>query len=53
LPDGTYSIDNKAFYVKIGDTAGAKPIVRNIGNRKELVIPMEGNSNSVKYTIIW
>lgn len=53
LPDGTYSIDNKAFYVKIGDTAGAKPLIRNTGNRKELVVPMDGKSNHVKYSIIW
>jgi hypothetical protein len=53
LPDGTYSVDNKAFYVKVSDAGGAKPVVRTVGNRKELVVPMEGNSNHVKYSIIW
>jgi hypothetical protein len=53
LADGTYSIDNKAFYVKIGQAGGAKPVVRDSGGRKELVIPMDGNATSVKYSIIW
>jgi hypothetical protein len=53
LPDGTYTVDNKAFYVRLGDTGGAKPEIRNAGNRKELVVPIDGKSNGVKYSLIW
>jgi hypothetical protein len=53
LADGTYTVDNKAFYVKLGDTGGAKPEIRNSGNRKELVVPIDGKSNGVKYSLIW
>ncbi|MDO1446878.1 DUF1080 domain-containing protein [Rhodocytophaga aerolata] len=53
LQDGTYTVDGKAFYVKVGDTGGAKPEIRNAGNRKELVVPIEGKSTGVKYSLIW
>ncbi len=53
MPDGTYTVDNKAFYVKVGDTGGAKPEIRNSGNRKELVVPIDAKSTGVKYSLIW
>jgi hypothetical protein len=53
LADGMYTVDNKAFYVKLGDTGGAKPEIRNAGNRKELMVPVDGKSNGVKYSLIW
>jgi hypothetical protein len=53
LADGTYTVDNKAFYVRLGDTGGAKPEIRNSGNRKELVVPIDGKSTGVKYSLIW
>lgn len=52
LDDGTYSVNNKSFYIKVGDT-GVKPVIREAGNRKELIVPVDGNATSVKYSIIW
>jgi hypothetical protein len=37
----------------LGDTGGAKPEIRNSGNRKELVVPIDGKSTGVKYSLIW
>ncbi len=53
LPDGTYTVNNKAFYIKMGDTGGAKPEIRSAGNRKELIVPIDGKSSGVKYSLIW
>jgi hypothetical protein len=51
VSDGMYSVNNKSFYVKVD--AGAKPVIRDSGNGKELLVPIEGNSTGVKYSIIW
>jgi hypothetical protein len=53
LSDGTYSINNKEYLVKVGE--GAKPVIRNSSNGKELVVPVSGldKGTSVKYSIIW
>ena len=48
LPDGTYLMDDKQFYVKI---LTGKAQIRDINGKKELLIPIEGNS--VKYSLIW
>ncbi|WP_114783016.1 family 16 glycoside hydrolase [Botryobacter ruber] len=37
---GMYLIDDKAYYVRLDDAGGAKPVIRNIGGRQELVIPV-------------
>jgi len=50
--NGLYVIDNKSYYVKINNAAGAKPLVRNVNNRQELLLPI-GNNSQVSYSIIW
>jgi hypothetical protein len=47
LPNGLYAIDDKQYYVKV---AGAKPTIREINGKKELIIAID---SSVKYSIIW
>jgi hypothetical protein len=52
LADGMYSVNNKSFYVKLADMK-LKPVIRDSGNHKELLVPIDGNNTSVKYSIIW
>ncbi len=52
LADGSYLVDNKSYYIKINNAAGAKPVVRTVNNRQELVVPVS-NGSQVSYSIIW
>jgi hypothetical protein len=49
MPDGSYAIDDKQYYIKTSDAV--KPLIRDVSGTKELVMPVQGNS--VKYSIIW
>ncbi|WP_158453729.1 DUF1080 domain-containing protein [Pontibacter korlensis] len=37
---GMYLVDGKAYYIRIDDAGGAKPLVRNAGGRQELLVPV-------------
>ncbi len=50
MEKGMYLVDNKAYYLQVEDAAGAKPIVRNMAGRQELVVPLK---NKVTYTILF
>lgn len=45
-----YLIDGKSYYIRVDDAGGAKPVVRNAGNQKELVVPVRGK---LSYSIIF
>jgi hypothetical protein len=48
LPDGTFAVDDKAYYIKVA--AGSKPVIRDVNGRKELVAPF---GQTLRYSIIW
>jgi hypothetical protein len=48
MPDGSFAIDDKQFYIKI--LSSDKPVIREINGKKELVIAV---NESIKYSIIW
>lgn len=47
MPDGSYAIDDRQYYVKTGLNA----TIREVNGVKELIAPIE--SNSLSYSIIW
>ena len=47
LTDGSYTIDDKQFYIK----TDAPATIRSVGGKKELVVKVEGSS--LKYSVIW
>lgn len=49
MPDGSYAINDQQYYIKI--LTEQIPIVREVNETTELVIPVNGNT--VKYEIIW
>jgi hypothetical protein len=49
LPDGSFAINDKQYYVKPG--AGMKPFIRDVNGKKELVTTF--TTPSLKYSIIW
>ena len=48
--DGLYVLDDKAYYVRIDDAGGAKPIVRESNGRKELILPVQ---SKISYSILF
>ncbi|WP_276500237.1 family 16 glycoside hydrolase [Terrimonas pollutisoli] len=50
LGNGLYLLDDKSYYLKIEDGSEAKPMVRDAGEKKELVIPIK---NKIKYIILF
>lgn len=55
LADGSYAINDKQYYLQLTDAAGAKPLIRNVNNRQELLIPVSGTDKgkTIKYAIMW
>ncbi|WP_207435775.1 family 16 glycoside hydrolase [Sabulibacter ruber] len=37
---GMYLVDDKAYYVRLDDAANAKPVVRSVNGRQELIVPV-------------
>lgn len=50
LKSGLYAIDDKAYYIRVDDAAGAKPVVRTVGDRQELIVPIQ---QKLTYSIIF
>jgi hypothetical protein len=50
LGNGLYAIDDKSYYIRIDDAAGAKPVVRDAGGKQELIIPIQ---KKLTYSIIF
>ena len=48
--DGTYLVDDKSYYLRIEDAAGAKPIIRDLNGRKELIVPVR---SKLSYSILF
>lgn len=49
MPDGSFAVNDKEYYVKV--SGGAKPIIREVNGHKELItsFPLQ----ALKYSIIW
>jgi len=45
-----YLVDGKAYYLRLDDAKGVKPVVRDVNGRKELVVPVR---NKVGYSILF
>ncbi len=54
LADGSYVVNDKEYYVKV-EAGAAKPVVRTVNNRQELLVPVSGadKGTTLKYSIIW
>jgi hypothetical protein len=48
MPDGSYAIDDKQYYVRV---SGATPVIRTVNGKKELVVKFA--QQPVKYSIVW
>lgn len=56
LPNGSYAIDHKRYYVdKLESGSTASPLIRNSKDKYELLIPVTPRNNEalVTYSVIW
>lgn len=53
LPDGSYSVDDKAYYL-ILNSKGLKPSVRKAGDRQELILAAPASGIlEIDYSLLW
>lgn len=50
VSSGMYLIDDQSYYLRLDNTGGAKPILRDLNGRKELIIPV---GTSLSYSILF
>lgn len=48
--EGLYLIDDQSYYLRLDNTGGSKPVIRNQNGRKELIIPV---AKSLSYSILF
>lgn len=55
LPDGSYGIDDKSYYIKVNANKKEKPLIRKVKDGEELLIPviLTGEQAQLEYSIIW
>ncbi|WP_345270760.1 family 16 glycoside hydrolase [Nibrella viscosa] len=51
MPNGMYMIDGKSYIVRVEDAGGATPVVRSVGGKQELLVPVRGGKLS--YSILF
>lgn len=49
MPDGSFAVNDKQYYIKVG--LGSKPVIREVDGKKELITPF--STPSIKYTLTW
>jgi hypothetical protein len=47
MPDGSYAIDDKQYYIK----SASAVTIRDVGGKKELISTVDGSN--ISYSIIW
>lgn len=50
MAKGMYLVDGKSYYVRLDDAGGAKPVLRNMAGRQELIIPVR---EKLTYSILF
>lgn len=50
VSDRLYLLNDKSYYLRIDDAGNAKPVIRNAGGHKELIVPIQ---NKVTYSILF
>ncbi|MDB5013908.1 MAG: hypothetical protein JWQ25_2110 [Daejeonella sp.] len=48
--NGSYIVDDKSYYLRVDDAEGAKPVIRDLSGRKELIVPIR---SKLSYSILF
>ncbi|WP_026631432.1 PA14 domain-containing protein [Dyadobacter alkalitolerans] len=50
---GGYAVDDKSYYIENLETGGVKPILRRDDGRQQVILPVQKDTLTIKYDIIW
>ncbi|MCF2501855.1 PA14 domain-containing protein [Dyadobacter sp. CY107] len=50
---GGYAVDDKNYYIENLQTGSVKPILRRDNGRQQLILPIQNETLTVKYDMIW
>lgn len=53
LPDGTFAINDKNYFIDFSGNSGVHPIIRNKKGKDELIVKIPKGNQEIKYSIIW
>jgi hypothetical protein len=55
LPDGSYAVDDKSYYVEPHEMGTGQPMIKSDGDQQQLIVPLVSAESPlvVKYGIIW
>lgn len=53
LPDGTFAINNRNYFVNFFKNQGLKPTIRSSNGLDELLVKIPKGKQEIKYNIIW
>ncbi len=53
LPDNSFAINDKSYFVEFPENSDLNPIIRNSNNKMELLIKIPKGKQELTYTIIW
>ena len=55
LPDGSYAIDDKKYYITPVSSGKSRPIIRKDGSRQQLLLPLTADTSplTIDYKITW
>ena len=48
--NGLYLVDGKAYYLRLDETNGAKPLIREANGGQELIVPVRGK---LSYSVLF
>lgn len=53
LPNGTFLINDKSYYVDFKNSPNFSPVIRTKDNKKELLVQIPSGAQELSYNIIW
>lgn len=53
LPDGTFAINDKSYFVDFSGNDGLRPIIRQLAGKEELLVKIPKGDHKITYTITW
>jgi hypothetical protein len=53
ISDGIFAVDDQRYYVQVTAGSSNKSFLRTVGNKKELVVSIKGNSSQITYSLLW
>lgn len=53
IENDIYIVNNESFYIDFSGNDDLEPIIRNVGEKEELIVEISRKKKNVSYSIIW